>query len=118
MPFRVKNRPPTYQRVVIKAFREYIDVFMKIFLDGFTIFSDLSTHLKKFIKCFFKCKEYGISLNPKKNAFMVYFGTILGFIVSKKGNTPNHKKEKGFSQNANTQNTSRDSSFQWNGIVL
>ncbi len=63
MPFRVKNGPPTYQKVVTKAFHEYIDVFMKIFLDDFTIFSDISTHLEKLRKYFLKCKEYGISLN-------------------------------------------------------
>jgi len=65
MPFGVKNGPPTYQRVVTKVFHEYINVFMKIFLDDFTILSDLSTHLEKLKKCFLKCKEYGISLNPK-----------------------------------------------------
>jgi hypothetical protein len=58
MPFGVKNRPPTYQRTITKTFCEYIDVFMKFFLDDFTIFSDLSTHLEKFIKCFLKCREY------------------------------------------------------------
>jgi hypothetical protein len=64
MPFGVKNEPPTYQRVVTKAFREYIDVFMKIFLDDFTSFNDLSTHLEKLNKCFIKCKEFNTSLNP------------------------------------------------------
>ncbi len=48
MPFGVKNGSPTYQRVVIKGFREYIDVFIKIFLDDFIIFSDLLTYLKEF----------------------------------------------------------------------
>jgi hypothetical protein len=43
MPFGVKNGLPTYQRAVTKAFGEYIDVFMKIFLDEFIVFSDLST---------------------------------------------------------------------------
>jgi hypothetical protein len=33
MPFGVKNEPPTYQKVVTKAFKEYLDNFMKIFLD-------------------------------------------------------------------------------------
>jgi hypothetical protein len=61
-----KNGPLTYQKVVTKTFHEYIDVFMKIFLDDFTIFNDLSTHLKKHKKCFLKCKEYGISLNLGK----------------------------------------------------
>jgi hypothetical protein len=92
MPFRVKHEPPTYQREVTKAFCEYIDVFMKIFLDDFTVFSDLYTHLEKLRKCFLKCKEYGISLNPDKCAFMVCFRTILGFIVSKEGKTHDPKK--------------------------
>jgi hypothetical protein len=50
MPFGVKNGPPTYQKVVTKTFHEYIDAFMKIFLDNFTIFGDLSTHLEKLKK--------------------------------------------------------------------
>jgi hypothetical protein len=43
MPFGVKNGPPTYQRAITKAFREYINVFMKIFCDDFTIFNELIT---------------------------------------------------------------------------
>jgi hypothetical protein len=60
-----------------------IDVFMKIFLDDFIVFNDMSTHLEKLKKCFLKCKEYGITLNPNKCGFMVWYGTILGSIVSK-----------------------------------
>jgi hypothetical protein len=92
MPFGVKNGPPTYQRVVTKAFREYIDVFMKIFLDDFIVLSDLSTHLKKLKKCFLKCRKFGISLNPNKCAFMVFSRTILGFIMSKKCKVMDLKK--------------------------
>jgi hypothetical protein len=65
---------------------------MKIFLDDFTIFNDISTHLEKLKKCFLKCKEFGISLNPNKRAFMVFLGTILGFIGSKEGKVMDHKK--------------------------
>jgi hypothetical protein len=92
MPFGVKNGPPTYQNVITKDFREYIDAFMKIFLDEFIVFNKLSTHLEKLKKCFLKCREYGISLNPNNCAFMVSFGTILIFIVSKEGKTPDPKK--------------------------
>jgi hypothetical protein len=67
---------------------------MKIFLNDFTVFSDLFTHLEKLKKCFLECKEYGINLNPKKSAFMVCSRTILGFIISKKGKTPYPKKIK------------------------
>jgi len=92
MPFGVKNGPPTYQKVVTKTFCEYINVFMKIFLDDFIVFNDLSTHLKKLKKCFLICKEYGISLNLEKCAFMVCSRSILRFIVSKEGKTSDPKK--------------------------
>jgi hypothetical protein len=85
MLFGVKNGRPTYQRVITQAFHECIDVFMKIFLEDLKIYSDLSTHLEKLTKCFFKCREFGISLNPNKCAFMIFLKTILGFIVLKKG---------------------------------
>ncbi len=45
MPFGVKNKPPTYQKVVTKTFREYLDNFMKIFLDDFTVYNDMGSHL-------------------------------------------------------------------------
>ncbi len=44
-PFGVKNGPPTYQKVVTKTFRECLDNFMKIFLDDFTVYSDMENHL-------------------------------------------------------------------------
>ncbi len=89
-----KNELLTYQKLVTKALCEYSDLFIKIFLNDFTIFTDLSTHIKKLNKCFHKCREFNISFNRKKCAFMVYFGTILGFIVFKEVKTPNLKKIK------------------------
>jgi hypothetical protein len=66
-------------------FHESIDVFMKIFIDDFTIFNDMLTYLEIFKKCFLKCREFGISLNLDKCAFMVFSKTILGFTMSKEG---------------------------------
>ncbi len=91
-PFGFKNAPPTYQRVVNKAFKDYLDDFMKLFLDDFMIFNDLNTHLSKLRKCFKKCREYEISFNPKKCAFMVLLNMVLRFIVSKEVKLPNPKK--------------------------
>jgi hypothetical protein len=54
MPFGVKNGPPTFQRIVSKAFRKYLDQFMKIFLDDFTVYSDMESHLMKLRLCFQK----------------------------------------------------------------
>jgi hypothetical protein len=92
MPFGVKDGQPTYQMVITKAFHECIDVFMKIFLDDFIVFMDLSTHLDKLKKCFLKCRKFSIYLNPDKCAFMVFSGTILGFIMSKEGKVMDPKK--------------------------
>jgi hypothetical protein len=34
MSFGMNNKPPTYRYVVSKSFHEYINLFMKIFLDN------------------------------------------------------------------------------------
>jgi len=65
---------------------------MKIFLDDFTMYNDMESHLQKLKLCFQKCREYGISLNPDKCAFMVFSKMILGFIISKQGKLPDLKK--------------------------
>jgi hypothetical protein len=69
-----------------------LDSFMKIFLDDFTLYNEMESHLQKFILCFQKCREYGISLNPDKCAFIVFSGMILALIVSKEGKLPYPKK--------------------------
>jgi hypothetical protein len=92
MPFGVKNGPPTYQIVVTKTFKEYLDNFMKIFLDDFIVYNDMDSHLQKLKLCFQKCKEYGISLNLDKCAFMVFSGMRLGFTISKEGKLIDPKK--------------------------
>jgi hypothetical protein len=75
MPFGVKNGPPIFQRVVSRAFREYLDQFMKIFLDDFIVYSDMESQLMKVRLCFHKCREYKINFNPKKIAFYGIFMT-------------------------------------------
>jgi hypothetical protein len=45
MLFGIKNEPPTYKRDVMKTFREYLDNFMKIFMDDFTMYNDMDNHL-------------------------------------------------------------------------
>jgi len=45
MSFGVKNGPMTYYRIVTKAFREYLDSFMKIFLDDFKVYNDMDNHM-------------------------------------------------------------------------
>jgi len=83
MSFGMKNGPPTYKITITKTFREYLDNFMKIFMDDFMVYNDMESHLQKLIICFQKWREYGINLNLEKCAFMVFSRMILGLIVSK-----------------------------------
>ncbi len=69
-----------------------MDTFMKIFLDDFIVYNDMETHLQKLILCFQKCREYNINLNTKRYVFMVFFGVILEFIISKEGKLLDPKK--------------------------
>jgi hypothetical protein len=65
---------------------------MKIFLDDFIVYSDMESRLQKLKFYFLKCREYGISLNRDKCAFMVFSGMISIFIVSKEGKLLDPKK--------------------------
>jgi hypothetical protein len=52
----------------------------------------MESHLQKLKLCLQKCREYGISLNLEKCAFMVFSGMILGFIISWERKLPDLKK--------------------------
>jgi len=83
MPFGLKNVPPTYQRVVNTTFKEYFGMFMKLFLDYFSVFNNLDNHLSKLRLSFDKCRKISISLNLEKCMFLVHLNVILGYMVSK-----------------------------------
>jgi hypothetical protein len=106
MSFGLKNAPPTYQRAVSMAFKEYFGIFMKLFLDNFNVFNDQNTHLQKLHLCFDKCHKFSISLNPDKCMFLVYSGIILRYIVSQECKLLNPKKI-GNCQHATTQKLQR-----------
>jgi hypothetical protein len=65
---------------------------MKIYLDDFIVYNDMDSHLQKLRLCFQKCKEYGISLNLDKCAYMVFSRMILEFIISKERKLLHPKK--------------------------
>jgi hypothetical protein len=118
MSFGVKNGSPTYQKTITKTFKEYLDNFMKIFLDDFIVYNDMESHLQKLKLCFQKYKDYGISLNLDKCAFMVFSRMILGFIISKKGKLSNPNKIQAIVNMPTTQESKIDSSIQWDGTIL
>ena len=86
MPFGLMNVGTTFQRSMDIDFVGDKDKFVLIYLDDIKTFSsshkDHLQHLKKF---FLKCRQIGISVNPKKSQFSLEEGKLLGHIVSAEG---------------------------------
>ena len=69
-----------------KAFLNLMYKFVLVYLDEITVFSkNMADHFQHLRVIYERCREYGISLNPKKSVFLVHEGKLLGFIVSKEG---------------------------------
>eukprot|EP00253_Pinus_taeda_P016277 PITA_16277 len=86
MRFGLKNVGATFQHAMDVAFANEKDVFLVVYLDDLTVFSNSDEeHLYHLKIVFQKCRKYGISLNPKKSLFAMDEGKILGHIISKDG---------------------------------
>jgi hypothetical protein len=63
MPFGLCNALATFQKVVIKIFKEYLNKFMQVFLDNFSVYGNKKDHLGQLQKCLEECKQNGMSFN-------------------------------------------------------
>ena len=62
--------------------------FVVIYLDDIVVFCKSNDeHLKHIKQTFLKCRQFGLSLNPKKYHFDITKGKLLGHIVSIEGIT-------------------------------
>lgn len=86
MPFGLKNSEATFQRAMDIAFANEKDVFLVVYLDDLTVFSNSNDeHLHHLRIVFQRCRKFGISLNPNKSLFAMDEGKFLGHIISKEG---------------------------------
>lgn len=86
MPFGLKNSGATFQWAMYIAFANEKDVFLVVYLDDLTIFSNSDEDHLYHLKIVFQwCRKFGISLNPKKSLFAMDEGKLLGHIISKEG---------------------------------
>jgi len=56
MPFGLCNVLATFQKVVTKTFKEYLNKFMQVFMDNFNVCGSKKDHLSQLQKCLEKCK--------------------------------------------------------------
>jgi hypothetical protein len=57
-------------------FKPYLNKFMQVFSDDFSVYGNKKIHLEQLQKCLEECKLNGISLNLKKCAFYVNLGIL------------------------------------------
>lgn len=84
IPFGLKNAGATFQRVMDISFSNEKYVFLVVYLDDLIVFSGSDDQHLYHLRIFFqKCREFGISLNPKKSLFFMEEGKLLSHIISK-----------------------------------
>ena len=85
MPFGLINSPAIFSRLVVAVFKDYINKFVEVYFNDWTICGLLKKHIEALRLMLAKCRQYQISLNLKKCVFCVPFGTLLRHIVCKQG---------------------------------
>lgn len=86
MPFGLKNVGATFQQAINIAFANEKYVFLVVYFDDLTTFSNSDEeHLYHLKIVFQQCRKYAISLNPKKSLFSMDEGKLLGHIIAKEG---------------------------------
>ena len=82
MPFGLINAGETFQQAMDIAFRGLINRSMVVYLDDITMYSkNQDDHIPHLKAIFEQCRQYGISLNPKKSIFAIEEGSLLGFLI-------------------------------------
>ena len=86
MPFGLKNAGATYQRAATTILHDMMHKKVKVYVDDMIVKSkERSEHCSVLRKFFERIRKYKLRLNPKKCAFGVTSGRLLGFVVSQKG---------------------------------
>ncbi|KAG9450380.1 hypothetical protein H6P81_010345 [Aristolochia fimbriata] len=86
MPFGLCNALATFQRCMIAIFHDFIENFMEIFMDDFTLYGlTFETCLKNLDLVLARCEESNLVLNWEKCHFMVKEGIVLGHKILEKG---------------------------------
>ena len=85
MPFGL-NVGAAYQRVATTLLHDLIHKEIEVYVDDMIVKSkDREEHISTLRNFFERIQFYKLWLNPKKCAFEVTFGKLLGFMVSQRG---------------------------------
>ena len=86
MPFGLTNAPATFQTLVNNILREYLDIFVIVYLDDILIYSKTREehvqHVKKVLRAL---QKRNLPIKPDKCQFHVQTVGFLGFVISPEG---------------------------------
>ena len=83
MSFGLKNAPPRFSRIVVDAFKDFIQKFVEVYMVNLTIYGMVKNHIMNLQLMLERCRKQQISLNLKNCIFCAPFGIFLGHIVCK-----------------------------------
>jgi hypothetical protein len=93
MSFRFINTPAIWQVFINNVLREYLDVFVIVYLDDILIFSKSEEEYKGYIKKIFKkLINENLRIKTEKTEFYAKEVDFLGFVIGRKGVKIDKKK--------------------------
>ena len=95
MPFGLTNAPASWQRLINNVLREFLDIFLVVYLDDILIYSrskkEHTEHVRKVLK---KLKEHRLYIDPEKCFWNQESVEFLGYVITTKGVEMNNDKVK------------------------
>ena len=85
MPFGLNNAPTIFARVVVVAFKDFIQQFLQVCMDDWIVYGLDRNPLANICLMLERCRQHQIALSSKKCIFFPLFGILLGHNVCKKG---------------------------------
>ena len=86
MPFGLCSAPATFQWCMMSIFSEFLEKFLEVFMDDFTIHGDTFDQCLENLKLVLqRCIESNLVLKTEKCHFMVEQGIVLGHVISRRG---------------------------------
>lgn len=86
IPFRLTNRPATFQRLINNIFLDCLDKFLIAFIDNLLIYSENAVEHEIHVRTVLQqLQDTGLQASIKKYEFHVTTTKYLGFIVTPEG---------------------------------